>query len=248
MRAVPKFLLFRIPGSGYLGEVSIGSAKRSTFGKAPLVTALPYDIIGPVARKSPPTTRLNCRAPLFHSLSLFHPRPISLSFLLFLSFSSFRAEIIIYLPSTSSIMLFPFRLSLLPSLRSDFLSLSLFSLTLSRSTLYAFLFFFFSFHTQHSSPPPLRVKRLHATLSVASFCSCFPRFSKPFSFSETAPPPFSNLRPFHLSIALFLSFVSASRSHAVITEEEDRRSFVESTVRITRSSRDVGLDRLDLDP
>lgn len=247
MRAVPKFLLFRIPGSGYLGEVSIGSAKRSTFGKAPLVTALPYDIIGPVARKSPPTTRLNCRAPLFHSLSLFHPRPISLSFLLFLSFSSFRAEIIIYLPSTSSIMLFPFRLSLLPSLRSDFLSLSLFSLTLSRSTLYAFLFFF-SPSIRSTPPPLLRVKRLHATLSVASFCSCFPRFSKPFSFSETAPPPFSNLRPFHLSIALFLSFVSASRSHAVITEEEDRRSFVESTIRITRSSRDVGLDRLDLDP
>lgn len=37
----------------HLGEVSIENAKGSTFGKVPLVTALPYDIIGPVARNSP---------------------------------------------------------------------------------------------------------------------------------------------------------------------------------------------------
>lgn len=169
MRAVPKFLLFRIPGSGYLGEVSIGSAKRSTFGKAPLVTALPYDIIGPVARKSPPTTR---RTPLFHSLSLFHPQPISLSFLLFLSFSSFRAEIIIYLPSTTSIVLFLSRLSLLPFTAIFFLffshSLSLFFLwhiypSLSRSTLCASLFFFFFVSFPYAAPP-LHVKRPCNTL------------------------------------------------------------------------------------
>lgn len=155
MRAVPKFLLFRIPGSGYLGEVSIGSAKRSTFGKAPLVTALPYDIIGPVARKSPPTTHLNCRTPLFHSSFTPSPSP-SLS-----SFSSLFPLSAQRLLSTS--LQPPPSRSFSPSFPSQRFS-SFFSLCLSLAPpSIPFLFFLFSVSFPYAAPP-LRVKRPCNTL------------------------------------------------------------------------------------
>lgn len=67
-----------------MGEVSIGSAKRSTLGKAPLVTALRYDITDPSLGYPrfpfPPESRSvrnrsTCACP-FLSLSLFsYPPP-----------------------------------------------------------------------------------------------------------------------------------------------------------------------------
>lgn len=158
MRAVPKFLLFRIPGSGYLGEVSIGSAKRSTFGKAPLVTALPYDIIGPVARKSPPTTHLNCRTPLFHSsftpahLPLFPPFPL---FFLFP-----RRDYYLPLFNLLHHALSLDFLSFLPFAAIFFLFLSL---PLSRSTLYTFPFFpFLRLLPIRSTPTPRQTTMQHS--------------------------------------------------------------------------------------
>lgn len=158
MRAVPKFLLFRIPGSGYLGEVSIGSAKRSTFGKAPLVTALPYDIIGPVARKSPPTTHLNCRTPLFHSSFTPSPSPSLSSFSSLFPLSAQRLLSTSLQPPPSRSFS---RLSLLPSLRSDFLPFSL-SASLAPPSI-PFLFFLFSVSFPYAAPP-LRVKQPCNTL------------------------------------------------------------------------------------
>lgn len=224
MRAVPKFLLFRIPGSGYLGEVSIGSAKRSTFGKAPLVTALPYDIIGPVARKSPPTTHLNCRTPLFHSSFTPSPSPSLSSFSSLFPLSAQRLLSTSLQPPPSRSFS---RLSLLPSLRSDFLPFSL-SASLSLHPLYLS---FFSFspspsHTQH----PHSASNDHATLSVVSFCSCFLcfSFSKPFFFSKS---PLHLFLTVHRSLSLF--HFSLGRTHRAVITEEDRCSrFVESTVRI----------------
>lgn len=133
----PKFLhtyyVFRIPGSGHLGEVSIGSAKRSTFGKAPLVTALPYDIIGPVARKSPSPNPPPSRTLLLRSLSFFHHQlPLSLFLdarfpLLFLlpriCIASISFSVSFYSPPPPWQALFPrvsfSRLSLVHSLHRD---------------------------------------------------------------------------------------------------------------------------------
>ena len=86
----------------HLGEVSIENAKGSTFGKVPLVTALPYDIIGLVARNSPS---------LIH-----HPARSVCSYLaLYSSFTLLFLSLRVRFP-----LFFPLR----PTLRSTSLSVS----------------------------------------------------------------------------------------------------------------------------
>lgn len=223
MRAVPKFLLFRIPGSGYLGEVSIGSAKRSTFGKAASRYGTAIRYYRPRRSEIPshhppqlPCTTLSLLVPLSPSthLPLFPPFPL---FFLF---------------PQRDYYLSPFNL-LHHALSLDFLSflpfaaifsLPLFPLTHSLAPPSTRFFFFFSVSFPYAALlPPHSVSNDSVQHSrQLRFVLAFPAFLNLFLFLK---PPLHLFLTCDRSIcpSLFFSLSPQPRSHAVITEEDRRR-------------------------